>query len=409
MDALIVLDTSRLNVVFMARADIFKKKILNKILTFLKMLPIYRIRDGADELSKNDDTFNICLDILRDCKSVCLMPEANHGDKRRLRTLVKGTFRIAFRAQEEFGELNSVKIVPVGLDFEDYQKFRQDLLIIYGKPIEVSEYFEDYKQNPAKALNLIKERLSEELKKIIIHIENEEHYQTFQDLREIYNSRMRNRIGIQGDNLFKRFQADKQMISILDEYLISNPEKVIELSGNVSEYMSGINNLNLRNWVIEHKGYSLLRIFFQSLLLLISIPVFITGCISNFIPYIIPVKAVKNVKDTQFRSSIKFGIALVLFPVYYAVIGILIGIFTDPAWIPLSIMAIMLFCGYISVFYLFAFRKLNSAVRYRFLIRIGDKRILRVLELHQLIVSTMNGITEEFMKAIISKGEEKRK
>ena len=68
------------------------------------------------------------------------MPEGNHGDKQRLRPLVKGTMRIALRAQEKFGNNQGVKIVPVGLDYEDYQKFFQDLLIIYGQPVEVSEY-----------------------------------------------------------------------------------------------------------------------------------------------------------------------------------------------------------------------------------------------------------------------------
>jgi 1-acyl-sn-glycerol-3-phosphate acyltransferase len=403
MDALIVLNTAGLNPVFMARADIFRNKAQNKILTFLKMLPVYRMRDGADELSKNDDTFDTCLEILKDCYSVCLMPEGNHGDKRRIRPLVKGTFRIAFRAQEEFGTKNSVKIVPVGIDFEHYQNIQQDLLVNYGKPIEVSEYMEAYHENPPKAMNLIKDRLSDELKKLAIHIENDEHYPMYQALRVIYNSRMRNRAGISGNSVYKRFQADKQMIDLIDQAFVSDPEKMVQLSKQVAEYTSGLKELNLRNWVVERKGFSLLRTVLQFLLLNIAAPIFIVGWISNIIPYLVPMKAIKKVKDTQFRSSFKFGVALLFFPVYYAVVGILIGIFTGPAWIPWAAMPGMLVSGYIAVFYTFSCKKLVAAFRFRLLNRSGDKRIVRLLDLHETIVSTMNEITDQYMKSIIPK------
>lgn len=405
MDALIVLDTSRLNVVFMARADIFKKKAQKKILTFLKMLPVYRMRDGVDELSKNDDTFDICLDILRDRCSVCLMPEGNHGDKRRIRPLVKGTFRIAFHAHKEFGEKYPVMIVPVGIDFEHYQKMRQDILVIYGKPIEVSEYFEAYRENPPKAMNSIKERLSEELKKIVIHIGNVEHYQMYQDLREIYNKRMRNRAGIRGNTLYKRFQADKQMIDIIDDAFVTDKDIMVQLSENVAEYMNGLSLANLRNWVIEKKGYSWVRIIMQSLLLLIFSPFFLAGFIVNIIPYLIPLKATKNVKDPQFVSSFKFAIALIVFLIYYIIAGVLIALITGPAWIPWAGMIIMLISGYLAIQYTFFVKKQFAAIRFKILYARGDKNIQRLVELHGIITGTMNEITDRFMDYIKPKNE----
>ena len=406
MDALIVLDTAGINPVFMARADIFKKKILNKILTFLKMLPVYRQRDGVDELSKNDKTFLTCLDILRDCYSVCLMPEGNHGDKRRLRTLVKGTFRIAFRAQEEFGHLSPIKIVPVGIDFEHYYKIQQNLLVVYGKPIEVAEYMQDYTENPAKTMNAIKDKLAEELRKLIIHIENVDHYDMFQDLRSIYNSRMRRRMGISGRSGYDRFRADKQMISILDQEFIVQQDAMVILSGKVSEYMKGLRTLHLRNWVIDRKGYSITGIIFRTLALIIGFPVFVFGAVSNLIPYIIPVKATRNVKDTQFISSFKFGVALVVFLLYYILVGVISGLLTGPAWFPWALMFSMVISGYIALFYSFLFKKLYAALRFRFFNFKRDKRIKAILDLHEEIVSELNTITEKYMKSVMKDQKE---
>lgn len=45
------------------RADIFKKKMVAKILRFLKILPIFRIRDGYESLTYNDAVFNEAMGV----------------------------------------------------------------------------------------------------------------------------------------------------------------------------------------------------------------------------------------------------------------------------------------------------------------------------------------------------------
>ena len=389
MDALIVLDTAGgLNPVFLTRADIFKKPLLRKILTFLKMLPVYRIRDGNEELSRNDEIFATCIDILSDSHSISIMPEGNHGYQRRLRPLVKGAFRIAFQAQEEFGDAHPVKIVPVGIDFQDYQKIRQDLLVIYGQPIEVSEYIEMHRENPPMALNALRDRLSDELKKIIIHIENEEHYAMFQDLRGLYNSSFRH----PSSGLYQRFLADKEMIRVLNEKVISDPEQISRLSEIVARYMAGLQELNLRNWVIEQTGFSLFRILLQSLLLILTFPVFVAGFLTNLIPYSIPIRMSRNVKDTQFKSSVRFGLAMFIFLFYYLIVGALMAILIIPVWISLTVLGGMLISGNVALFYGFSFKKLRAALRFRALSANGDGRIIRLKELYKQIIGTMDEI-----------------
>ena len=39
-----------------------------------------------------------------------------------------------------------IKIIPVGLEFSNYSRFRQVLTVVYGKPIEVSEFFDHTKR-----------------------------------------------------------------------------------------------------------------------------------------------------------------------------------------------------------------------------------------------------------------------
>ena len=65
-DALAVLSINSERKVFVARADIFRNKNLAKILNFFKIMPIRRMRDGASEVLKNDETVERAIDTLQE-------------------------------------------------------------------------------------------------------------------------------------------------------------------------------------------------------------------------------------------------------------------------------------------------------------------------------------------------------
>ncbi|HQB76923.1 MAG TPA: 1-acyl-sn-glycerol-3-phosphate acyltransferase, partial [Tenuifilaceae bacterium] len=177
IDALAVLYTKNWQPVFLARADIFKKPLLDKFLTFLKIMPVYRIRDGYSNLQLNDAIFQKTLDILKNKNCLVILPEGNHDGHRRLRQLKKGIARIAFQAEEATGNTMNIKIVPVGLEYTHYYKFGSPMLIRFGEPICVSQYYNRYKENPAVANNELMEELASKMKEQMLHIGSEEHYQ----------------------------------------------------------------------------------------------------------------------------------------------------------------------------------------------------------------------------------------
>lgn len=189
MDALAVLFTTKGQLIFLARADIFKKKFLAALLYTIKILPVYRIRDGYENLKSNDWVFNKTIDVIKNKNGLVILPEGNHEGFRRLRQLKKGICRIAFQADEALDFSMKIKIIPVGLEFSNYSRVRQVLTVVYGKPIEVSEFHEAYKLKPERAMNELRERLSEEMQKLIVHIESVEDYEAIDELRSILNGK----------------------------------------------------------------------------------------------------------------------------------------------------------------------------------------------------------------------------
>ena len=152
MEPLAVLNFAPKPPVFLARADIFAKPVIRAILTFLKILPVYRIRDGQENLTKNNDIFDHSRDVLLDGYPLCLMAEGRHNDRHHLLPLGKGMFRIAGETQVKLGK-HPLFIVPTGIDFDEYERPYSNLVVNIGKPIPVQPFMETYRDNEPVALN----------------------------------------------------------------------------------------------------------------------------------------------------------------------------------------------------------------------------------------------------------------
>src|SRR4030042_905145 len=396
MDALVVLNSYMRNILFLARADAFKNPVILKLLTLYKMLPVYRIRDGIGELGKNEEIFQITTGVLSRKKCpVGLMPEGNHGNKRQLRPLVKGVFRIAFRAQEEYGEEDGVKIIPVGLDYEKYTNFRTKLFVNYGEPVSVNQFFKAYKEDPARATNAIRSKLSEEMSKNMIDIRSAEFYDMYMNLRTIYNHSMRSRLNIPGKDLYSRFRADKEMIRILEEKESNDPAQIKSISEKVKIYTEGITNLGFRDWLFGRNRYSYLLLLLLSLALLIMFPLFLYGLINNIIPYKLPLLFTKKFKDPPFHSTVKFIVGLIILPIWYLILFILAWIIVEPGWIKWIYLASLIPLGLFAHTWFIWFKKLRSMWKYSFMTSIKNFRIAGLKSLRAEIISTVDTIMEK--------------
>ncbi|MBN1184416.1 MAG: 1-acyl-sn-glycerol-3-phosphate acyltransferase [Bacteroidales bacterium] len=396
MDALaIVYKCGTLQPVFLARQDVFKAYLAARILTILKIMPVYRDRDGgAEAVKKNEKIFDIVNETLLNKKQIGIMPEASHGDKRRLKNTMKGTYRLAFRAQETFGDESAVKLVPVGLEYTDHAKYQAELLVNYGDAIEVNEYMPLYRENPAKALLAIKKRYEDEVKKLMINIDSEEYYDSYEGLRIIYGKNMQIKINAPTGKLPDQVYTDKRMIELLEDVEKNTPQIMQGLSKKVLQYFELLKKTNLRNWVIRKGKFSLISLIAQTTLAIIFFPFFIYGYFNNYFLFKIPVWAVKKVKDRQFHSSVKFVTALFTVPIFY-LLQFLIVLFCTRGtwWIEFAYLLSIPISGWWAKIYYFAVKKLLA--KWRFTSKKKEKDIQSLIKLHQEIIEQMDEITSK--------------
>jgi 1-acyl-sn-glycerol-3-phosphate acyltransferase len=366
MDALAVLFTHSGQPVFLARADIFKKKMIAAILYFLKILPVYRIRDGFSSLKANDEIFLKTIDVLKNKNGLVILPEGDHAGFRRLRQLKKGICRVAFQSDEATGFTLNIKLIPVGIEYSHYTRFRQVLTVVYGKPIEVSEYYEIYKESPEKALNELRSRLSDEMKNNMIHIP-EENYEALDELRGMINGRS-------GDDIrFPKFFRDRLLIDKLNQLKSSNKalfDRICDLSIQIK---TKTKKLNIDYRLLEKKKHPLGWLIAGMLGIVLTFPLFIYGNIFNLTFLEIPNLQIRKIKDPQFHSSVKYGISLALAFVFLPLYLILSLIFFSPWWLGILIFLSLPLSGLFAWDYYLVFKRIMGGFKVRNLIRGKDK------------------------------------
>lgn len=168
---------------FLVRAAVFKKPTIKKLLGTLNLMPIYRIRDGVKELSKNQEIFETCYQILKEEKALMIFPEGSHNRMRTVRPLSKGFTRIVFGALEVNPNLK-IHIVPVGLTYQNASVYPSKIALHYGSPILANDYYSQDNQN-AEIVRL-KQDVKDQMQQLSVHIPfNETYHDILNKLNEL--------------------------------------------------------------------------------------------------------------------------------------------------------------------------------------------------------------------------------
>jgi 1-acyl-sn-glycerol-3-phosphate acyltransferase len=366
MDALAVLFTAKGQMVFLARADIFRKKFIASLLYFVKVLPVYRIRDGFRALKGNDEIFDKTIDVLRNKNGLVILPEGDHAGFRRLRQLKKGICRVAFQADEASDFNLKIKIVPVGLEFTNYSRYRQVLTVVFGKPIETSEFHELYRKSPEIALNELRSKLSSEMKKLMVHIESEEDYEALDELRSMINGRFSDRIK------FPKLFRDRVLIDKLNKLKTNDPSVYTKICSLSLDIKKKAKELKIDYRLLEKRKHPLGWLIAGIFGIIVSFPLFIYGNIFNVIFLYMPEFKIRKTKDTQFHSSIRYGISLAIAIIFIPVLLILSFVIFSPWWLSLLIFLSLPSTGLFAWNYILFFRRIKGGFRIRNYI--GTKR-----------------------------------
>lgn len=331
MDALLPAVFAPRDIHYLVRADVFKSWIARKFFGSFNMMPVYRGRDGMSNLAKNEEIFRKCFDILRRGEVLLLFPEATHLGERRLRPLSKGFTRIVFGALQGHEDME-LTIIPLGLNYSNYQQSQSRLLMNFGTPIRANDFLGEYAENPQAAMRHLRETVSQKLLEEIIHLEDPDDQKVFEvEIERIlpfYLDRTSGYTEKYGHHDF--YKKREEAIRLLDR---DHPH-----FRRLDAYDKAMEKLRLRAPLFFLSGKDPGYWAVQTLFLIAMLPLFILSWTLHA-PYYFLIKGFlkKFVRDRQFYSSIKVVGAFALFPIFGILIACAVGYWVGrPLWVVLG-------------------------------------------------------------------------
>ena len=316
LDAISVALLIKRPVHFLARSDVFRKPFARWILHKLKMIPIYRLQEGMENIEKNKGTFKLCNEILSKGEVLLIFSEGNCVLEKRLRPLKKGTARIAFGAAEFCNWKKEIQIIPVGINYAEPVRFRTELMLSFGKKIDWIDLKDVWMKEQARSIKLFNERVYPKLKENLLIIPSHEKDHVGECILKLGRNLFHHKIFSFSFIHSNRLKIEQ---SWLQKIFSENDEKTEDGFKRFEKacHKAGIPLESARSRL------SFSNIFF----LVIAFAPALAGIFVHLLPgWLANTLTNRTVKSAKFKSSVLFGAGALLTYFFYVILGIIMWI-----------------------------------------------------------------------------------
>lgn len=171
---------------------------------------------------------------------------------------------MAFGAMQEY-ESKPVKIVPVGLNYFNREKFRSEVIVEYGKPFEIPvEWAEEYQLNKKLVTEKLLNEIEARMKAVTLTGDSYHDLRSLHLFRRIYVPKTVKLSPTQYSELCKRFAKGVKKIKDFEDC------KTLTIRAN--EYMKELDEIGLEDNEVRDTNFEqkkMKRKFFLALLILI--------------------------------------------------------------------------------------------------------------------------------------------
>lgn len=322
MDAFTVLKVAKRPVVFVARADVFRNPIVAKVFNFLKIMPIMRMRDGRENLKKNDKIMQTAVEVLKNGVPFGIFCEGTHRMKHSILPLVKGIFRIAIQADEALQGEMPVYIVPIGIEYGSYTRYKSTISVQVGEAFDVSEFNKMHSdKTQPELMNLMRDELSLRISSLYHCVADDDDYEALLDICYLRNKERAP---------YARMLANRKTIDELQQLKSSDPTQYQQQISRAKQFATLRRKLNISDETLysepSHKK-NILRV----LELVVTLPYFIF-CGIVYLPVALTTWLLFRfvIEDEAMKNSLRLAIVMLLCPLI--IIGLVSFLSRAFAW-----------------------------------------------------------------------------
>ena len=188
--ALVYVSLSR-RVSFLAKSTLFPIAAARFLLETMEVLPVYRRIDAGADMSKNQQTFEVCHELLAQNRCIAIFPEGISHDETKLQPMKTGAARIALGALAVGEDLRKkgLRIMAVGLYYTSKTAFRSEALIRYGETIEVEPVeLDENGEPPRREVLQLTEKIEMALRNVTLNLETAEELDAIVKAEALFSS-----------------------------------------------------------------------------------------------------------------------------------------------------------------------------------------------------------------------------
>lgn len=318
MDAWVLGMISNKPIYYMAKATLFDSKFKLRVLRSLNMIPINRKGEGTTKGVDNTLSFEECYKKLEEGKTLVIFPEGTSYKERVLRNLKTGTARIALETEKRNEGKLGLKVVAVGLNYSQPEKFRSNILVNIDEPKAVTPLLDEYINNPSGASKKLTDSFRNRLEKVLVTTQNKEEDILVEDLHQILNSKY---IKQKDKGVKAEVNHLKDIADSLIEINLSEPWLIQEIKAKVDGIKWRLKKMQIRADFLDRRFKS--RMFIRQVVLavlfiVLAIPLFIYGLIHNILQYLLTDWLIPKIsKDIEYYAPFAVFIGLFLYPLSY--------------------------------------------------------------------------------------------
>jgi len=412
MDTVVLGAVVRRPIAYLARSGLFGNPVVGWLLRSAGAIPVYRRQDGPGKPGGNEDAFRAAFERLREGGVVGIFPEGRNAPVRHVRDIKTGAARIALGATER-GDPVGVQVVPVGLNYEDRDRFNTRVLVRFGPPIDTRDYLdEDDERGAARALT---DELQTRMRAQAVHVHDEARTELLHAIQALYGEDLQAELygkvdvraldekllrnatarSVKHDDLKARFDTTQWIANAIEHFERREPERLASLERRVVRYETHLRQLRLRADFADRPAKSLSARRDAILLTLYAIllaPVAAWGLVHNFVPYRLTRRFGLAAPEEAIRAVRFLGGGMLFFGLTYAFVGASVygGAVAAEAH-PWRAVAIYLLTLPIAGFWFLRYRFRLAHFAHRILVRTlfrTRRRLLRglLLEREQLLI-----------------------
>jgi 1-acyl-sn-glycerol-3-phosphate acyltransferase len=308
IDPSMVFILSPRQVTFLAKAPLFKVPVIAQLIKGMGALPVYRKQDDPTQMGKNEGTLDTCVEALTAGRAITVFPEGRSHSEPQLAELKTGCARIALRAARRGA---AVRIVPIGLTYAQKHRFRSQVLLEAGAPLDVAPFLAAAGEDDVAALT---QAIADALRAVTLNVERWEDLPLIQTAEELYALR-------QGSaaNDPSRLRTFSRGVELLRA---EQPERYQALRREVMSFRRRLDLVRAAPsdlQLVYRRGpvyWFALRNLFA---LLVGLPLFLVGLVLYAVPFQVPRLVVRLAKPVHdLKATVKFLTMLVLVPTWAA-------------------------------------------------------------------------------------------